>query len=622
MLCAAPVAWAQERSGEPPPLPQPPGVEVQARGPVHEAYAQPDQIDPQAPAEIAPKEPSPPVPEVPPDQKPEGANVEWIPGYWQWDTDSNQFLWVSGVYRDVPPGQRWVQGYWTQSDNGWLWVHGFWAPADQQQLDYLPPPPAPREEQPPPSPGDDHFYIPGCWIFQNTQYVWRPGYWWQAQPDWVYNPPQYQWTPGGCVFTDGYWDYPLSNRGLLFAPVAFTQPLWNNPDWYFQPQYVVGPTPLLNALWVRPAWRSYYFGNYYTPAFARAGFRPWHDYGARFHDPLFSFYRWRNRSNPQWAANLGTLYRDRVAGRAPLPPNTLRQQVALARGGNRGSFAVLAPLNSANRLPGMNVRLARVNAAEVRQLRTNAQRVHAVVAERQRVETSNARVLARSPRNVAADRRSLTSLRLPAHPNAGRPGTVNRAPIRVGQGAVARTPASQRQGNVNGRLTRNSTVNRKERTPPRLSGNPNATRTGSVSRVEPRSGQGALTRPARNVTAPTPNRVNPNPARNVNGGANRNPALANRAKAANPRPPASSAPRARTPAVTPRPKPAAVNRQPQVRQPAPRVQQQRAQPAPRTTGNQRRVPPGVRPTPPPLPPARMPPAQHPASKGRNSNQHH
>ncbi len=37
-----------------------------------------------------------------PDQKPEGTNVQWIPGYWSWDDERKDYLWVSGFKRDVP----------------------------------------------------------------------------------------------------------------------------------------------------------------------------------------------------------------------------------------------------------------------------------------------------------------------------------------------------------------------------------------------------------------------------------------------------------------------------------------------------------------------------------------
>src|SRR5437588_12714238 len=93
----------------------------QASGPIHEAFAQPLDINPQA-GPVVPKQPPPPIPEVPPDQRPEGANVQWIGGYWAWDADRNDFLWVSGVYRDIPPDRQYVPGSWTNTADGWRWV--------------------------------------------------------------------------------------------------------------------------------------------------------------------------------------------------------------------------------------------------------------------------------------------------------------------------------------------------------------------------------------------------------------------------------------------------------------------------------------------------------------------
>src|SRR5262245_19752519 len=131
--------WAQA-----PPAPVPAGnvqveagVEVQARGPIHEAFAQPAEVNPGA-GPVVPKQPPDPIAEVPPDQRPEGADVQWLPGYWAWDSDRNDFLWVSGVYREVPPGRQWVSGYWTHTPEGWRWVSGFWAPEQQSQVPYVP----------------------------------------------------------------------------------------------------------------------------------------------------------------------------------------------------------------------------------------------------------------------------------------------------------------------------------------------------------------------------------------------------------------------------------------------------------------------------------------------------
>src|SRR5262245_42141945 len=71
---------------------QPDGPEVQLKGPVHEAFAQPGDVPP-GPGPLAPNQPPQPVPEEPPDQRPEGVNVQWVSGYWAWDNDRNDFVW-------------------------------------------------------------------------------------------------------------------------------------------------------------------------------------------------------------------------------------------------------------------------------------------------------------------------------------------------------------------------------------------------------------------------------------------------------------------------------------------------------------------------------------------------
>src|SRR5262249_18503281 len=130
------------------------GIDVQARGPVHEAYAQPYNAAPQ-PGPVAPKPPPDPVPEMPPDQKPEGDNVQWVPGYWGWDGDRNDSPWVSGFWRAAPPDRKWVGGYWRKADDGWQWVAGYWAPSAQEKPQLVDPPPDPLETGPTvPAPDD------------------------------------------------------------------------------------------------------------------------------------------------------------------------------------------------------------------------------------------------------------------------------------------------------------------------------------------------------------------------------------------------------------------------------------------------------------------------------------
>src|SRR5205823_1403289 len=106
-----------------------------------EAFAQPSEIRPPAPP-VVPKQPPGPIEEVPPDQKPAGDNVIWLPGYWAWDDDRTDFIWVSGFWRDVPPDRTWIPGFWQQAEGGWQWVSGYWSSAEQvQETEYLPAPP-------------------------------------------------------------------------------------------------------------------------------------------------------------------------------------------------------------------------------------------------------------------------------------------------------------------------------------------------------------------------------------------------------------------------------------------------------------------------------------------------
>jgi hypothetical protein len=320
------------------------GIEVQTRGPVHEAFAQPVDRNPQA-GPVVPRRAPEPVPEEPPALRPEGEDVQWVPGYWAWDADQNQFLWISGVYRNAPPGQTYVPGYWTQDGDAWRWVAGFWTGGRRAELAYQPAPPASLDVGPAvPAPDQDSVYSPGYWAYRPTGYAWRPGYWLGARPGMVWVPPHYVWTPAGYVFIPGYWDYPLEDRGLLFAPVVFTQPLWQDADWCYRPSYVVEPAALLDCLFVGPRCASYYFGDYYGQV-GPGAWQPWCTYGPRCCDPLYGYYCYRNRNNPGWLAGLRRGYFDRVAGRAPLPPRSLRQQAGLGR----GVPALAAPLAGLNR---------------------------------------------------------------------------------------------------------------------------------------------------------------------------------------------------------------------------------------------------------------------------------
>jgi hypothetical protein len=312
------------RADDPPPDPTPPGVEVQARGPVHEAFAQPNENRPM-PSVVIAKKPPDPIDEIPPDQKPEGDNVVWVPGYWSWDEDMSDFLWVSGFWRVPPPSRHWVPGNWQQVEDGWQWAAGFWAADNAEQFDYVPAPPPSLDSGPQtPAPDDNAVYAPGSWVWREKRYYWRPGFWVDFRPGWVWIPAHYVWTPAGYVFVDGYWDHPLEERGLLFAPVRI-DPKVVTPRWTYTPYYVVQPDFLVGALFVRLNHCHYYFGDYFEDRYKERGYVTWFDHRPTkgVFDPNFAYYQHRFTGDPAWERNLRELYADRYKGAVPRPPRTL-----------------------------------------------------------------------------------------------------------------------------------------------------------------------------------------------------------------------------------------------------------------------------------------------------------
>jgi hypothetical protein len=332
------VALAEARQDQPPPPPPEeaqtqPGVEVQTRGPVHEAFAEPADSRPE-PTPLVTKEPPAPVDEVPPEERPEGDDDVWIPGYWAYDDDASNFIWVSGIWRMPPPGRQWVPGSWQEVEGGWHWVPGYWAAGGQDETEYLPAPPPTLDNGPSsPAPDEASDYVPGCWVYREARYRWRPGFWLAHRPGWCWMAPRYVWSTLGYVFVEGYWDRPLLDRGLCFAPVIFDQNVIAAQGFQYVPSYAVMPDFLMSCLFARPATCQYYFGDYFEDRYTRRGFVPWIDYrvGRAALDPNFAYYRSEFAREPRWEKNLRALYADRFSGSIPRPPRTLAQQMTELR---------------------------------------------------------------------------------------------------------------------------------------------------------------------------------------------------------------------------------------------------------------------------------------------------
>lgn len=319
------------------------GAEVLTRGPVHEAFVGTISYDPQ-PGIIVGQAPPTLIEEVPPDQRLEGENVTWIPGYWAWDEDQNDFLWVSGIWRNLPPDREWVPGYWSEVEARYQWTSGYWEDAENTEVSYLPEPPRSVESGPNvEATSNDQTWIPGNWSWREDRYAWRAGYWVGARENWSWTPAYYRWTHRGYVYVDGYWDYPIARRGVVFAPVRFPRETLSRPDFHYSPVTVVSLSVFTNHLFLKPNYGHYYFGDYYEPTYREQGYFASYSYnsGRRGYDPIHAYDRWENRNDRGWGRQRQEYFEHRRDNRDARPPRTweaLRTRSQADR--DRGDFGV------------------------------------------------------------------------------------------------------------------------------------------------------------------------------------------------------------------------------------------------------------------------------------------
>ncbi|TVP94535.1 MAG: hypothetical protein EA381_19880, partial [Planctomycetaceae bacterium] len=472
-LLGTTIAWGQDRDGPQGQAAIEDGVEVLTRGPVHEAFAGTITFDPEA--GVVAKRPAPePIEELPPEQKPAGDNVSWIPGYWGWDDERDDYLWVSGVWRSLPPGRQWISGYWATSGQNSQWTSGYWADAQATEVNYLPEPPQTVEAGPNvEAPSPDHTWLPGVWVWQQNRYAWRPGYWANAQPNWVWNPPHYVWAPRGYVFVDGYYDYPVAQRGVLFAPVFFNSGIRAQRGFSFLPRTVINPAVFASHLFLRPSFGHYYFGDYYGNQYATNGFSPWFSFAnsGMGYDPFFAQQHWINRNDLQWNQQLESQFAYRQANVDARPARTWSDQIARTSNGNATddqSFVVAALIDDLAKSEDTAIRFNALPQEEREQLGQRGQQVREAREERRDLEAAAASPAADAS---AGDVASQNRLKLPKSPVVSRPSESPDGDNAPPQASDAPEP--------------NADVQPKPRTP---RGTPNADGTpiaGSVPRATP-----------------------------------------------------------------------------------------------------------------------------------------
>jgi hypothetical protein len=331
----------------PPAAAQQESIVVRTRGPVHEAFATAVSFNSQ-PTAVIPTEPPAPLAEALPARMPVGENIAWIPGYWEWDSTGDGYLWVSGMWRDLPPGREWVPGYWRPTAGGHQRIAGYWADSSATEHSYVPEPPEPVETGPDiESPGTGQAWVPGMWRWVDDRYRWQAGFWTPLHERWTYVPDHYRWTPRGHLHVRGYWDHAPLRRGVMFAPVTFT----TRPE-NFRPDVVILADAVVRHLFIRTGNGAYHFGDYYDPTLRREGFIPALQYGLAGtlgFDPVTAHVRWSQRSDATWLRQRRDEYLHYYQNRDSRPPVVLAalDEMDGVRGARIGDlrYPVAAPLD-------------------------------------------------------------------------------------------------------------------------------------------------------------------------------------------------------------------------------------------------------------------------------------
>ena len=418
------VAARQDPEGDPD------APDVLTRGPIHEAYAEPVVFDP-TPGVVVPKPPPDPIEEQPPDQMPEGADVQWISGYWSWDDERGDFIWISGIWRNIPPGRQWYPGYWSEVEGGFQWTSGFWAPVEQEEVEYLPTPPQTLEVGPnTPAPSAEPRLDARLLVLARGALRLAARLLDRVPAELGLDPRRpTSPRPAAASSCAGYWDYTLANRGLLFAPVYFQPVVYAQPAFVYTPTVTINSTVLTDHFFCRPSYRHYYFGDYYAAGSARGSSR-----GSRssragtWYDPIYAHTRVVNvRRDPGWDVRVRETYRYRTVHVDARPARTfVAQQALFARRQDADvrQFALARTLAQAGRDDNGRVRLERVDRARQAELGQRQQALQQLRERRTRLEAQT-----QAQREDARERLIVRKQEMPKSPIAARgprarPGSV------------------------------------------------------------------------------------------------------------------------------------------------------------------------------------------------------
>jgi hypothetical protein len=177
----------------------------------------------------------------------------------------------------------------------------------------------------------------------------------------------------------------------LFAPVYLQSNIYGQPGFVYSPAYAINPAIFASSLFLRPNYGHYYFGDYYGPNYAGAGFYPWFSFNNQFqngYDPIFASQRWQNRNDRGWEQNLETQFERRHNNESARPPRTLADQNTAGTSTRVADAAMIAlPVAMLANGKGNEMRLQKVDLQQRKELANSAKRVHDFREQRQKLES-------------------------------------------------------------------------------------------------------------------------------------------------------------------------------------------------------------------------------------------
>ena len=264
------------------------GPQVLTRGPIHEAFAAPVVHDPAA-GPVIPKQPPDPIQEMPPGpearrpERPVDSGLLELGRLAQRLSLGQRHLARAAAQQPVgarllAPGRRGQPVGAGHVDSGELGPAQGQGQASAQAQAIVPAGTAgePRDRpdhaaaRAPTSPG-----LPATGPGKESVTSGGPGFWAAVQPNWIWMPAHYVWTPSGYLFVPGYWDLPVANRGLMFAPVYYPQPVYAQPGFVFTPSISIVGSAVTANLFVSAGTNQYLFGDFYAQNFVSVGITPW-----------------------------------------------------------------------------------------------------------------------------------------------------------------------------------------------------------------------------------------------------------------------------------------------------------------------------------------------------------